>query len=454
MLRPRRSLPLVAALLFVAVTGTHANTLSERIDRYLRAYAERGDLSGCVLIGRGNEIVFEAAYGRADFAHDVPHSPLSRFQIGSVSKQFTAAAILMLAERGKIDLQAPIARWLPEYPRGDVITPHQLLTHTAGIRSLFSIGAYPELKTRYLELSELVAVFANEPLDFEPGSRHQYSGSGYILLAHLIEVTSGMPFDEFLRENLFEPLGMSATAHREWGPVYAHLSTGYDPAGARGVEHPPFVHPSTTTGAASLIASARDMWRWNQALQRGELLDEESIRLLQTPVSGSYAYGLASYEADGRRVVAHDGRVPGFTSDVSRYPDDDVTIIVLSNVQSGIGDSMRRDLRSIVFDGAAIEPSDPGFRRTALPLEELSGYPGRYEFGPGFVVTAELRGRRLFVAANAGEFSELVPEKDGTFFSRMLYARVRFERDTQGAVQRMLWIQDGNEFPGPRMSDR
>lgn len=427
------------------------SAITHRLDEYVQAYHELGDFSGCVSVTRDEVVLLRECYGMASYELGVPNSDDTRFRIGSLSKQFTAAAVLVLQQRGVLDVDDPLAAYLPGFPRGDEITVYHLLTHTSGLRNSFALPEYEVLKRRGAEIDELVEAIGAVPLDFEPGSQYAYSNSGYIVLAHLVERLSGYSYSGFLQSAIFEPAGMTGSGVDATAPIIPNRAEGYTPAGLTGLENAPFVDPTVEVGAGDLYSTIGDLERWHDALYSDRILDESSRARMLSRQEGFYGFGIAVYEEHGRTINAHDGRVSGFSSDMSRYPADGVSVIVLSNVESGIGDSFRRDLGAIVF-GAPYELPSPREAADRPPsAEELTEYAGEYEFGPGFVVTARVERGRLYVAANAGEFSELTSLRDGRFLNRMTYSMVRFERNADGAIETMVWMQDGNEFPGNRL---
>ncbi len=452
--RRQSVIPIFVSILLAASLATDllgAQDPGSAIDEYVSAYHRLGDFSGCVLVAKRDAILFQRCYGQADYELSVPNTPTTKFRIGSISKQFTAAAILVLEGRGLINVADPVANHLPDYPNGDRITIHHLLTHTSGIPNIFAVPGYESVKRLAVAPKDLVTLFKDQPLDFEPGERFSYSNSGYILLAHLIERVAGQRFGDFLRDALFAPLQMNDTGHERLSLIVFGRASGYDPAGIDGLENAPFVDPSATVGAGSLYSTVGDLHRWVNALSSSVLLAEERRAKMFTRQAGSYGYGVALYTEHGRQIIAHDGRVAGFAADLSWYPNDDLAIIVLSNIQSGIGDSFRRDLAAIVF-GEPYELPQP--RSAAVGTDNLGDSVARYRFGPNFIVHARLLEGRLMVAANESEFSELVRLSDGRFFNRVTYSHATFDRGEDGSIRAMVWIQDGNEFRGNRLPDR
>ncbi len=430
-----------------------AADLPAKIHEYVAAYAALGDFSGCISVQRPGTVNFQRCYGKADYELNVPNTPETKFRIGSLSKQFTAAAILVLEQRGRLSVDDPVAKHLPGFPNGERITLHHLMTHSSGLRDIFGAPGYEAIKRNGATPVQLVALFKDLPLEFEPGASFAYSNSGYILLAHLIETISDQPYGEFLQQAVLAPAGMTQSGHELQPPIIAGRAAGYDPAGLSGIENAPYVDPSVTIGAGSIYSTVSDLRRWVQTLVSDRLLTAESRAKMFKRQASYYGYGVAVYREHDRRVIAHDGRIAGFSADLSWYPDEGLSVIVLSNIQSGIGDSFRRDLAAIVY-GAEYELPEPRIAAETPPTPaELTDYVGRYQFGPNFIVVARRSRGRLFVAANSSEFSELTPLKGGAFINRVTYSRVRFERDDEGAVRAMIWMQDGNEFRGERLPD-
>jgi CubicO group peptidase (beta-lactamase class C family) len=343
----------------------------------------------------------------------------------------------------------PASRYLPELTDGERITIEQLLTHTAGIVDVYSLDRFGATAGLSGSFTDVVADLCRLPLTGEPDERYAYSNGGYTLLAAIVERVSGLSYGAFLARRIFEPLGMTATAHDGPGPARADRVPGYDPWGARDVTPARLMAPAFSTGSGSLWSSAGDLLRWAQALHDGSLLNEASYAKLTHDHGHGYGYGVSVFQRFGREVIGHDGRVSGFASDLARYVDDGVTVVVLSNVQSVARDRIRRVVAAAVFD----EEADPPQVRNFLdaPNVALEALTGVYSFGPGFDVTISTAGGRLLARANQGGTSELVPLTNGEWFSRMLDATVRFGRDENGAFDRLVWGRGEGAPEGKRL---
>lgn len=306
------------------------------IDTWLSTQTEGGHFSGAVLIARNGEVLLSKGYGFANRTEQTPNTTQTRFRIYSNTKQFTAMAILMLYAQGKLDLQDPLCKYVADCPGAwPDVTLHHLLTHTSGIPNAdppdYSVPSTPE---------QLIALFRDRPLDFQPGAKFGYSNSGYILLGYVIEQVSGLAYGEFLKQNIFEPLDMRNSGY-DFNA--AELAVGYN-HGATMSEAMPLVDASNLYAAGALYSTVEDLYRWAQALSTEQLIPQELLELIFTihwafPSAEfppgytelGYGYGWFVAREHGRRESYHVGGFFGFVSLIDRYPDEQVTVIFLSN---------------------------------------------------------------------------------------------------------------------------
>jgi CubicO group peptidase (beta-lactamase class C family) len=322
------------------------NPLGQAIDSYLNDIVNAGWFQGAVLVARDGKVIISKGYGMADAAHATPNSPKTRFRLASVTKQFTAAAIMILQARGQLNVQDAICAHLPDCPdawRG--VTIRHLLTHTSGLPNYTDFGSYEPSQMQPATPDLLIARFRNEPLLYPPGTTYSYENSDYVLLGRIIEQVSGQPYADFLRDTIFTPLQMrdSGVAAGLGGePGYA---VGYSGPGAPA----PPLDPSTLFSAGSVYSTVEDMYRWDQALYTDALLPAALRSQMFTPFLRDYAFGWKVDRPGDRLRISHPGLIDGFATYIARYPDDHVTVIVLSNLDScdatGIGDY----LASLVF---------------------------------------------------------------------------------------------------------
>ena len=308
--------------------------LASKIDKALNFLTEREAFTGAVLVAQNGEVLLSQGYGLADRDKNLPNTPQTKYRLGSITKQFTAMAILMLQAQGQLNVQDPICRYIPECPTlWQDITIHHLLTHTSGIPNFTDFRDYQSTKATPSPPEQTLARFKDQPLNFQPGEGWSYSNSGYILLGYIIEQASGLSYEAFLQQNIFERLQMKSTG-------YDHndgsLATGY--TGSYGLwRKADYIDMSIPHAAGALYSTVEDLYRWDQALYTKQLVSQELLDLMFTPhatMSGagfSYGYGWAVGELKDHKLVDHGGGIEGFATEIRRYIDDKVTIIILSN---------------------------------------------------------------------------------------------------------------------------
>ncbi|MEJ2539606.1 MAG: serine hydrolase [Gemmatimonadota bacterium] len=308
-----------------------------------RAIATRGTPGVSVAVAKDGQVVFAKGYGESDIEHAVAARPETVYRIGSITKQFTAAIIMRLVERGEIALDDPVTRFLPEYDmQGHTVTVRHLLNHTSGIFSYTSLGedAWQTIFRHDLTDRELIDLFEREPFDFEPGAEQRYNNSAYVLLGPIIEAVTGTPYARYLEEELLAPLGLEHTAYCDVTRIVPHRASGYEDQEGEWV-NASFLSMNVPGGAGAMCSTVGDLSAWTRMLHRGEVVSAGSLQEMTTPTvvaSGDtipYGFGLAVGELEGHPRVGHDGGINGFISSLVHYPDDGVTVVVLTNSGSG-----------------------------------------------------------------------------------------------------------------------
>jgi CubicO group peptidase (beta-lactamase class C family) len=289
---------------------------------------------GAALVARGDKVLFTHACGYANVEWQVPNTPQSVFRIGSVSKQFTAAAILLLEERGKLSVSDPVRKHVFEVPDSwKDITIHHLLTHTSGIFSITSLPGFHDIKIRPLRPQQAIRDVFDRPLEFAPGTQYKYSNSGYLLLAVIIERASGQTYEQFLEQHIFKPLAMADTGSESTPRLVPRRASGYVPS-PLGPMNAPYINMNVPIGGGSLYSTVEDLHRWNLGLFGGKLLSAASLKKMTTPVLSNYAYGIVAGRQGDRRLFTHDGGIEGFNASLAYYPESQVTVVVLSNINT------------------------------------------------------------------------------------------------------------------------
>lgn len=307
--------------------------LTPYIESFGKGWGDAFRFSGYVLVTHGTDYIYAQGFGYTDRQAKAAGTLDTSFRIGSVTKQFTAAAILALEEEGKLSVADPISKHIPEYPAaGRNITIHQLLTHTSGIPNYTTFSEVMSSREKARTVSELLAAFWDKPLDFAPGSEFRYSNSGYAVLGAIIERASGMSYGDYVQARLFDRARLGRTVYGD-AEGDKSRALGYETKGRELVPATP-ISMSVAYAAGGIRSSAQDLYRWHVALSDGRVLSQTSIAKLYTPEKQGYAYGWVVGEQSGHRTVSHDGGIDGFLTSYIRVPDADLAVIVLANTMS------------------------------------------------------------------------------------------------------------------------
>lgn len=316
---------------------------ADKIDDFVRSHlAERHIPGAAIAVVKNGKVIKTKGYGVASVEFNVPVTTETVFEIGSVSKQITAAGIMLLVEDGKVNLDEKISKYLPNTSDSwKNVTVRNLLHHTSGIKSYSSIAEGFELSKRN-KVNNFIKLLSTYPLDFETGTNYVYSNTGYSLLSYIIESASGKTYWDFMRERIFRPLGMSKTADRDLKFVIPNRATGYEwqNNGLIGRDY----DLTDLFGAGAIVSTITDLTKWDLALRNDTLLKKESKNQMWTPLTftngKTYPYGFAFRFSDvrGHKLIAHSGQTAGFGASISRYVDDDITVIALTNLgENGMG---------------------------------------------------------------------------------------------------------------------
>ena len=337
------------------------------------AVAEHRTAGVSVAIVRNGRPILAKGYGFADLENDVPATAETVYRIGSITKQFTSAAIMRLMEQGKLSLDDTLQKFLPNFPtQGNRVTIRHLLNHTSGIKSYTSLGPKWQRVIRIdLTPDSLVSLFANEPFDFKPGDRWLYDNSGYFLLGMIVEKLSGKPYGLYLQDELFTPLGLKSTIYCDQSPLIKHRAQGYAlrPDG-RFINAEP-LSMTQPYAAGSLCSTVNDLAAWTLALSSGKVVSPASYREMTTPGTLNdgkpltYGFGLAIGTLGEHRQVSHNGGINGFISELHHYPDDSLVTVVLTNTGALTAVQLERliarralgikDLPAVPIDASALE---------------------------------------------------------------------------------------------------
>jgi CubicO group peptidase (beta-lactamase class C family) len=439
------SLPLVspAAVLGDAIS---AEELSSRAEEYMAARVKRDKFSGSILVARAGKTLYCKAFGMANLELDVPCTPSTKFRLASLTKQFTAMAILILQEQHKLKVTDTLKAHLKDAPKAwDDVTIHHLLTHTSGIPSYTDFPDFQKTLPDPITLSELIAKFKSKPLEFKPGERFKYSNSGYILLGKLIETASGKPYATYMKEAIFDPLKMRDTGYDSGKAILKNRAAGYSRLLGVVLTNADYIDMSIPHAAGALYSTVEDLLKWDQALEAGKLVSAKSITAMFTPFKGDYAYGWSIDKKFGQIRQQHGGGIMGFATMIARYPSDKLLVVVLSNLEGSPVGPICNDLAAIALVGPYVVPRDP--KAIALEpkvYEALVGvYVAELPDGKGteqIAVTYE-RGRLMFQAKGKAKV-EAVPEAERRFYIKLGDSTAEFINGPAGIATRLVLLQN------------
>lgn len=321
----------------------------ERIEKWIERYEENGYLNGSILIAANGNILLNKGFGTANWEHAVPNKPTTKFRIGSLTKAFTAMGIFQLHEERKLNVDDYVGKYLPDFPHGDKMTIYQCLTSTTGIPNYTSFPDFWSKTMRLpMTLNQLIDSFKHLALNFEPGSKFEYSSSGYALLTAILEKVSGMSYAAYIQSKICLPLGMKNTGCDNGVDIIPDLASGYSfwekPI------HAAYADLSFPLGAYGIYSTTEDLFLWDQELQSTQLLSKELMEKMFTPNFSSYASGWVVSDILGRKCMHHFGDISGFCSNFFRFVDEEVTIIFLSNMNVTPVTDLMQEMAKVIFD--------------------------------------------------------------------------------------------------------
>jgi CubicO group peptidase (beta-lactamase class C family) len=416
---------------------------------YLKAQEAVNGFSGTVLVARDGKALLRTGIGPANRELGVPNRPETKFRLGSITKQFTATAVMMLEQRGKLKVDDTIDKHIPNAPEAwKRVTVHHLLNHTSGIPSYTSQPNYRKDMVLPLGLPDLIGRFRDKPLDFEPGSDYRYNNSGYALLGDIIQRVSGESYEEFLKKNIFDPLAMKDTGYDHWDTILENRASGYSRIAGR-FTNALYLDMSQPYAAGALYSTVDDLWIWDRALYTDKVLPQAVLQRMFTPGRSNYGYGWGISKESGREQIGHGGGINGFSTVITRTPASKTLVVVLSNLEQANAGRIGRDLDAILHGEKFETPKI----RTQIPMrpETFDAYVGKYELRPGFQIVTSREGNRFLAQPTGQAKVEIFPESETKFFLRVTDAQITFQKSPDGKVTGLVLNQNGREQPGKRI---
>jgi CubicO group peptidase (beta-lactamase class C family) len=421
-----------------------------------------GDTSGAaVLVAREGKIVFQGGFGFADIEKKSPITPETKFRIGSISKQFTAAAVLRLAEQGKLSLDDSLDKYFPDFPHAGEVKLRHLLTHTSGLHSYTDKPDFIGRVKEPIEPARLIEWFQRDPPDFAPGKGFHYNNSAYFLLGEIVAKVSGKSFADHLQETIFEPLGMKDTGIYVNSAPPAGMANGYSFANEK-LEPGLDWDMSWAGGAGALYSTVGDLFRWNEALFGGRVLNETSFQGATTPVElpatvdgMNYGYGLMMLRVKRLPAIGHGGGLNGWSTYLLRFPEQRCTVVVLTNAlpqppklsPSAIANALAEQLLA-----EEIKKLPPLAEDKSIDPKTFADYVGRFDYKSA-IMTVTVEEDALFAQITGQPKNRIFPKAKDAFFWKDADAEVLFLRDDNGQVTAARHAQGGSTFKAARFPD-
>jgi CubicO group peptidase (beta-lactamase class C family) len=460
-----RTVILALALLAVASCGQISlgakpePTTEQKLEEFLQAHLATGKFMGAVLVARGDEVLHQEGYGKANLELDVPNSPETVFRLGSLTKQFTAAAILQLQDQGRLNVNDTLDKYLPDAPHAGEVTLSQLLSHSSGIPDppeLAEGSGGSGLRLAHTA-NETISQVVGQPLEFTPGSQYHYCNVCYMILGRVIEEVSGQSYADYLTQHIFQPAGMTATGIDEASRVLPHRASGYTWNGET-YSNSEFVDLSNVGAAGVLYSTVGDMYKWDRALYSDKLLSTAAREAFFTPrVSrgdgSSYAFGWVIVATPEHTLAEHSGVVNGFVTFAIRDPVTQLYVVVLSNVENLAAQEVAQGLAAIAYGEPYDVPGQPpAVEAVEVDPAVLQKYAGSYQVSADMKVSITTETGHLFAEVPDHPKFELFPTSETDFFAKIGDINLHFEVGADGVVTELVIHEGGQEIHAAKVN--
>jgi len=412
-----------------------AQEFENKIDSLIEKAVQINRFNGSVLVGKNGRIIYEKAFGYQDVSKNMLNTSNTIYQIGSTTKEFTAAVILKLAEQHKLSIEDKLSKYFPDFKRGDEITIKHLLTHTSGIYEILRDHTAFNESTQPRSKERMLSFFINKPLDFDPGTQYSYCNSGYILLGLIIEKVTGKPYEQVVKEFILTPLRMEHSGFDFAGLQSPDKAIGYTKY-TKTLKEASIPWDSTATySAGSLYSTVGDLYRWHIGVLNYKVYNKSSLEEVTTPFLKGYGLGCWIDTIFNKKVVSHGGNILGFTSYFGRIQEEDVCIILLNNIFNHQIETIGLSILAILYN----QPYSY-FDEIKLIPEVLEKYVGEYVVNPDYKVKITRVGDQLFIQRNDLPGIEIFAYKENTFFQKDDDVRIYFQNE-KGIINKITIIE-------------
>ncbi len=426
-----------------------AQSKIEEMEKFVASFVSSQQFMGTVLVAQGNDIILNKGYGSANVEWNIPNAPTTKFRLGSITKQFTAASILLLEQQGKLKTTELLKKHFPDIPTAwDKITIFNLVTHSSGIPELSNFPEFEALRLSPTTPEKTIAIFRDKPLDFKPGEKYSYSNSGYILLGALIEKLSGKTYEHFTQENIFIPLKMNNSGYDSNTDIIMYRAAGYTP-NAQGKGNAGFEDMSLPYAAGGLYSTTEDLLKWEHALFSGGVLSKASLKKMLTPYKSDYGFGIGISKDKDRTIIHHTGELKGFTTSLAYYPETKTTVIVLANLNGDAPEAISAALGAIVHGEKVVLNADR--KEINVPTEILKKYLGTYQVFANVTLTITLADNHLISQITDQIPVPLLAESESLFFVKDAEAQIEFVEDEKHKITHAVVHQSGENIQAPKL---
>ncbi len=444
----KRILSIILTLSF-SLTLFSQETTGEKIDQLIKGYTETGRFNGSALVASHDQILLEKGFGYKNLRDSTLNDSSTIFQIASVTKQFTSTVILKLVELKKVALTDKLSKYYPDFPKGDIITIENLLTHTSGIFDWTnSINFSPTNE------QTLLGFLKTKALDFSPGTSWSYSNSNYSLLGYIIQKVTGMSYEYAVRKYIFLPLQMTHSGFDFKNLICKEKATGYSTFSDSSKIEGALYDSVGPYAAGEIYSTVGDLYKWHRGLQSYQIINRASLERAYTPLKNHYGYGWIVDSLFSRRITSHSGDISGFSSNLARITEDNVFIILLNNKEGSGLETLTKNIFAILYN----QPYSIPVKRHPIELSEeiLEKYIGLYEvISPHGSLQGEvaLENGKLMLQAHGGPKLELIAEKENYFFDLFEdnEGDVEFVIGTNGKVDKIVLSQNGVSLSGEKI---
>lgn len=435
----KNTISLLAGLLFV--TCCFGQSTEEKLDRYCKAAEATGRLHGYVLVKQHGRPVFSSGFGYSNYAEKTRPSADTKFQIGSITKQFTATVILQLADEARLKLSDKLSAYFPDFPKAQQVTIEQLLTHTSGILSYTNDRRiFDSLRNTTVNREGMLKLIASLPYEFDPGANWSYSNSAYSLLGYIIEKVTGKSYEQNVHERIFTPLNMQSSGF-DFKKASPKKSTGYYLIQDNNPIPAAMIDSSISYAAGAIYTTPEELAKWDEHLIAQYKKDAKWLQNAWTTRRHKYGLGWFIDTIHQKPAIHHGGAIDGFNAQNILIPQDNLTVTVLLNAEMYDADRIAKDLVAIMNDIPVTLAQIP--KEIMVPNEILSQYTGTYQADPQMKVMVFLEGNKLMVNPEGQPPAQLFPESENLFFFKIMDAKIEFVKDASGKVEKLLFREGG-----------